>query len=117
MAQNLTFAPVVLSRLVATVAGVIALIAISTWLLHNLGIARTALAIISLGILVIFIKETLALKGTARRRMIVALILMLEAIVFFVLYSQMPTSLNFFALHNVEHEVFAFLLNPHNTKL
>ncbi|WP_272680811.1 dipeptide/tripeptide permease DtpA [Providencia sp. PROV129] len=106
------FAPVVISRLVATVIGVVALITISTWLLHNLGVARTALAIISLGILVIFIKETLALKGTARRRMIVALILMLEAIVFFVLYSQMPTSLNFFALHNVEHEVFGFSIEP-----
>lgn len=42
----------------------------------------------------------------------VALILMLEAIVFFVLYSQMPTSLNFFALHNVEHEVFGLAIEP-----
>lgn len=90
-----------------TIVGVVALIAISNWLLHNLGIARAALAVISLGILVIFIKEMMALKGIARRRMGVALILMLEAIVFFVLYSQMPTSLNFFALHNVEHEVLA----------
>jgi POT family proton-dependent oligopeptide transporter len=35
--------------------------------------------------------------------MIVAFILMLQAIIFFVLYSQMPTSLNFFAIRNVEH--------------
>ncbi len=106
------FEPIVIPKLLATIVGVIALIALSNWLLYNLGIARTALAIISLGILVIFIKETLALKGIARRRMIVALILMLEAIVFFVLYSQMPTSLNFFALHNVEHEVLGFSIEP-----
>ncbi|NIH23124.1 dipeptide/tripeptide permease DtpA [Providencia heimbachae] len=106
------FEPIVIPKLLATIVGVVALIALSNWLLYNLGIARTALAIISLGILVIFIKETLALEGIARRRMIVALILMLEAIVFFVLYSQMPTSLNFFALHNVEHEVLGFSIEP-----
>lgn len=106
------FEPMVISKLLVTIVGVIALIAISTWLLYNLGIARAALGIISLGIIIIFIKETLALKGTARRRMVVALILMLEAIVFFVLYSQMPTSLNFFALHNVEHEIFGFTVEP-----
>lgn len=107
------FAPIVISKLLVTIVGVVALIVISTWLLHNLEIARAALGIISLGIIVIFIKETLALNGSARRRMIVALILMLEAIVFFVLYSQMPTSLNFFALHNVEHEIFGiFSVEP-----
>lgn len=37
--------------------------------------------------------------------MIVAFLLMLEAVVFFVLYSQMPTSLNSFAIHNVEHNI------------
>ncbi|ELZ5939066.1 dipeptide/tripeptide permease DtpA [Providencia vermicola] len=106
------FVPMVISKLLATLVGIVALIAISTWLLHNMDIARAALGIISLGIIVIFIKETVALDGIARRRMIVALILMLEAIVFFVLYSQMPTSLNFFALHNVEHEVLGFSVEP-----
>ncbi|BBG58579.1 Dipeptide and tripeptide permease A [Providencia rustigianii] len=106
------FEPVVLSKLFATIIGVVALVVISNWLLHNLGIARGVLALVSIGILVIFVKEMLALKGIARRRMVVALILMLEAIVFFVLYSQMPTSLNFFALHNVEHEVLGFAIEP-----
>ncbi|EKT58608.1 putative tripeptide transporter permease [Providencia sneebia DSM 19967] len=106
------FAPMVISKLIATLVGVVALVTISTWLLHNMDIARAALGIISLGIVIIFIKETIALKGTARRRMIVALIMMLEAIVFFVLYSQMPTSLNFFALHNVEHEILGFSVEP-----
>jgi POT family proton-dependent oligopeptide transporter len=45
------------------------------------------------------------MQGAARRKMIVAFILMLEAIIFFVLYSQMPTSLNFFAIRNVEHSI------------
>jgi len=45
-------------------------------------------------------------------RMMVALILMLEAIVFFVLYQQMPTSLNLFAVHNVTPTLFGFSIDP-----
>ena len=44
--------------------------------------------------------------------MIVAFILMLQAIVFFVLYQQMPTSLNFFAIRNVEHELLGLTFQP-----
>jgi POT family proton-dependent oligopeptide transporter len=36
-----------------------------------------------------------------RLRMFVALVLMIEGICFFILYQQMPTSLNLFAVHNV----------------
>lgn len=39
-------------------------------------------------------------------RMLIAFILMLEAIVFFVLYQQMPTSLTLFAVHNVIPTLF-----------
>ena len=60
---------------------------------------------VALGIVIIFAKEAFAMQGAARRKMIVAFILMLEAIIFFVLYSQMPTSLNFFAIRNVEHSI------------
>ena len=41
-----------------------------------------------------------------------AFILMIEAIVFYVLYAQMPTSLNFFAINNVHHEILGFTINP-----
>ncbi|MCF6767258.1 oligopeptide:H+ symporter [Thiotrichales bacterium 19S11-10] len=55
-----------------------------------------------------------------RNRMIIALVLMLQAIVFFTLYQQMPTSLNFFAAHNVDRTLGSWeipaaefqLLNP-----
>ena len=77
------------------------LAAVATWLLHNQGIARAVLAVVALGIVIIFAKEAFAMQGAARRKMIVAFILMLEAIIFFVLYSQMPTSLNFFAIRNL----------------
>ena len=106
------FEPLVMSKLLATIVGVVGLVALSTWLLHNVGVARAALGVIICVIFFIFTKETLALKGAARRKMIVAFILMLQAVVFFVLYNQMPTSLNFFAVHNIEHVVFGFNIEP-----
>lgn len=71
-----------------------------------------ALGVVAFGIVVIFGKEAFAMKGAARRKMIVAFILMLEAIIFFVLYSQMPTSLNFFAIRNVEHTILGTAVRP-----
>ncbi|MGY5957279.1 dipeptide/tripeptide permease DtpA [Kosakonia sp. BK9b] len=106
------FAPVRVGYLLATIVGIVVLVAIATWLLHNQGIARMVLGVVALCIICIFAKETFALKGAARRKMIVAFILMLQAIVFFVLYSQMPTSLNFFAIRNVEHTLFGIAFEP-----
>ncbi len=106
------FLPLQWGRLAMVLVGVVVLIVVSTWLLHNQFIARLVLGVISAGIIVIFAKETFALKGAARRKMIVAFLMMIEAIVFFVLYSQMPTSLNFFAIHNVEHTAFGLTFEP-----
>lgn len=106
------FKPLNVNKLLMVLVGVAALVCISSWLLHNQSIARWALAIISLGIILVFAKETFTLKGIARRKMIVAFLLMLEAVVFFVLYSQMPTSLNFFAIHNVNHTLFGLSFQP-----
>ncbi|MEX5769033.1 dipeptide/tripeptide permease DtpA [Serratia nematodiphila] len=106
------FKPLHLPKLLMVLVSIVALIAVSSWLLHNQVIARWALALVSAGIVLVFAKETFALHGAARRKMIVAFLLMLEAVVFFVLYSQMPTSLNFFAIHNVEHSIFGVAFEP-----
>ncbi|XTZ36669.1 dipeptide/tripeptide permease DtpA [Salmonella enterica] len=106
------FEPLRIGYLLATIVGVVVLIAVATWLLHNQGIARMVLGVVALAIICIFAKETFALQGAARRKMIVAFILMLQAIVFFVLYSQMPTSLNFFAIRNVEHSLIGLTFEP-----
>ncbi|WP_241606536.1 dipeptide/tripeptide permease DtpA [Rosenbergiella epipactidis] len=106
------FAPLQWRKLFMTLIGVVVLIALATGLLHHQDIARMALGVIAVGIVLVFLKETLKLKGSERRKMIVAFIMMLEAIVFFVLYMQMPTSLNFFAIHNVEHQISGFSFQP-----
>ncbi|MGX5026412.1 dipeptide/tripeptide permease DtpA [Enterobacter asburiae] len=106
------FEPINLRSLVWVIGGIILFIFLATWLLHHQSIARTVLGLIALAIFFIFCKEIHAENGVARRKMVVALILMLQAIIFFVLYSQMPTSLNFFAIHNVEHSVMGITFDP-----
>ena len=44
--------------------------------------------------------------------MFVAFILMIEAVLFYILYAQMPTSLNFFAIRNVEHSILGLAFEP-----
>ncbi|MDU4940534.1 MAG: dipeptide/tripeptide permease DtpA [Mixta calida] len=106
------FAPLNLGKLLMTLIGVVVLITVATWLLHHQFIARIVLGVIALGIILVFAKEAFALQGAARRKMIVAFLLMVEAIVFFVLYMQMPTSLNFFAIRNVEHSILGIAFEP-----
>ena len=50
-----------------------------------------------------FLKIAFKLTGKERAKMLVAFVLIVEGIVFFVLYNQMPTSLTFFALHNINN--------------
>lgn len=104
--------PLHAGKMMLTLLGIVLLVAIATWLLHHQDIARVALAVVSLCIVLLFIKITLQLQGVARRKMIVAFVLMMEATVFFTLYGQMPTSLNFFAIHNVEHTIFGIAIEP-----
>lgn len=106
------FAPLQMGKLLMTLVGVVLLVALATWMLHHQAIARIVLGVIALGIILIFAKEAFSLHGASRRKMIVAFLLMLEAIVFFVLYMQMPTSLNFFAIRNVEHTILGITFEP-----
>ncbi|WP_380180520.1 dipeptide/tripeptide permease DtpA [Kalamiella sp. sgz302252] len=106
------FQPLHMGKLLATLIGIVALVVMATWMLHHQDIARLVLAAIAAGIVLVFAKETFALQGAARRKMIVAFLLMVEAIVFFVLYMQMPTSLNFFAIRNVEHSILGLAFQP-----
>lgn len=57
-----------------------------------------------------FLKTALFLKGQERMRMLVAFVLILQGVLFFVMYYQMPTSLTFFALHNINNHVFGFTI-------
>ncbi len=106
------FAPVNRHHLLYVIIGTVIACFVSGWVLEHIIVAHIALALVSAGIILIFIRETFALTGAARRKMIVAFVLMLEAVIFFVLYSQMPLSLNFFAIHNTVHSLFGIAVEP-----
>lgn len=86
--------------------GIVSIIAIVTWLLHHQDIARIILAIISVLVVTAYFKIMSKQNIVNKKKMLLALILMLQAIVFFVLYNQMFTSLTFFAVHNVQKQLF-----------
>jgi len=106
------FFPIKWNLFLTIIIGILILIPFSVWLLHHQKITRIALSIIIFGIFLIFFYETFHLKGISRRKMLVAFLMMLEATIFFILYSQMPTSINLFTIHNVERNLFGLNFEP-----
>ncbi len=80
--------------------------------MHNVEVANLVLIVLSIVVTIIFFRQAFKLDKTGRNKMFVAFVLMLEAVVFYILYAQMPTSLNFFAINNVHHEVSWFFHQP-----
>ncbi len=97
--------PLSIPKLLITIAGIIIMVIASAWMLTHLLVAHWLLGIIGAVVFFIFFKLIFESKGVQRGKMIVALVLILEAIAFFTLYQQMPTSLNFFAIKNVDRNV------------
>ncbi|ARD39714.1 dipeptide/tripeptide permease DtpB [Edwardsiella ictaluri] len=104
--------PLNYGKLLLVLAGAVVMIAICAWLMHNVGVANIVLIALSAVVLYFFFREAFKQDKTGRNRMFVAFILMVEAVLFYILYAQMPTSLNFFAINNVRHELLGFAINP-----
>ncbi|MCP4179071.1 MAG: MFS transporter [bacterium] len=93
------------------IIGLIIMTFISAWLLKNLLVTNILLGvalIVTFGILFKFIFA--AKNKQERNNFIVCFVLIVEAIVFFMLYNQMPTSLNLFAIRNTNHMVFGLTI-------
>ena len=104
--------PLNYGKLLLVLAGSVVMIAICAWLMHNVGVANIVLIAVSVVVIYFFFREAFKQDTHGRNRMFVAFILMLEAVLFYILYAQMPTSLNFFAINNVRHEILGFAINP-----
>ncbi len=91
--------------------GVLAFTLSSAYLLQHVMIAKNLLwtitALVVLTYAYIMKKESHA----SFMRMLVAFVLMLEAVIFFTLYQQMPTSLNLFAVNNVVPHFLGFTID------
>ena len=95
----------------AVIFGVFVFTEASAYLLQHVMLAKNLFWIITFVVLCAYAylmsKETKA----SYMRMLVALVLMLEAVIFFTLYQQMPTSLNLFAVHNVIPNFFGITID------
>jgi POT family proton-dependent oligopeptide transporter len=85
---------------------------IAAYLLQHVMLAKNllwAITILVVGVYMLMMRK----QGKASfMRMLVALALMIEAVIFFTLYQQMPTSLNLFAVHNVIPTFFGISIDP-----
>ena len=64
-----------------------------------------------------FLYQTLTLEGFAKTKQSIAILLIVEAIIFFVIYNQMNTTLILFAKHNVANQLFGFSISPAHYQL
>ncbi|HBM15937.1 MAG TPA: hypothetical protein DD381_06300 [Lentisphaeria bacterium] len=93
-------------KFVLTVIFIIVSICVSAWLLKNLSVTKWLLSASFLVVLAVMVKILLTIKEKESKiRFLVCVVLMFEAIFFYVLYQQMPTSLNLFAIRNVYHSI------------
>ncbi|OGO93880.1 MAG: dipeptide/tripeptide permease [Coxiella sp. RIFCSPHIGHO2_12_FULL_44_14] len=94
------------------VVGIVALTTASRYLLHHVMITNALVWVATAIAMIIYFGYMRREKKTSRIRMFIALVLMFEAICFFVLYQQMPTSLTLFAVNNVRPTLFGITLDP-----
>jgi len=94
-------------------AVIVVIIIISASLLEHLSIARTLLVVAIILIIGLCIRLLVkAETSSERKKLAVALVLIIEAISFYVLYQQRATSINLFTIRNTVHSVFGIPLDP-----
>ncbi|MGV3740647.1 MAG: peptide MFS transporter [Gammaproteobacteria bacterium] len=79
-----------------------------------------AMVLLSLGCaigIIWFCGKTWALSGITRLKQGIAILLIFEAIIFFVIYNQMNTTLILFAKHNVHNQLFDITFSPAHYQL
>lgn len=86
----------------------------STYLLQYISGTRWLICIVSALVFSYYGKCMYKESRLSQIRMVIALILMTEAVGFFTLYQQMPTSLTLFAVHNVRPILLGVAFDPQN---
>lgn len=100
------------SQWLIIIAVIFAMTELAAHLLQHVMLAKNLMWIIMCGALVIYCLMMRKENKVTVMKMLVALALMVEAVVFFTLYQQMPTSVNLFAVHNVFPQLFGITIDP-----
>ncbi len=106
------FLPLNKEKIILTTIGIASSILIINYLLQNEFLTNKIVEITILITLYIFVKNFIKLNPNEKKKMIVVSTLIIEATIFFTLYNQMPTSLNFFAIRNVKHNILGLNIDP-----
>ena len=91
---------------------IIAFIAFSAYLLAHPMMARKIICMIMGIFVLVYFRYVLQAKDKERVRLLLVFALMIEAIVFFTLYQQMPTSINVFAVNHVSPTLLGIRIDP-----
>lgn len=84
----------------------------SAYLLRHVILTKHILWWVTFGVISVYFFYMRRESKPSRMRMLLALILMLEAVAFFTLYQQMPMSLNLFAVNHVRTHFFSMAFDP-----
>lgn len=106
------FEPLSLGDIVILLSIVIGISGVSMLLLSHLYIAYTTLYCAAIVALLMIFREIKLSNNQEREKLIVCLFLIIEAVGFYVLYQQMPTSLNLFVLRCTDHMILGFPIEP-----
>jgi POT family proton-dependent oligopeptide transporter len=95
-------------KLLVVLAGGVVVVFISTIILKYTGVARGFVWAAAGCVALIFAWLIFRSRHSERAGIIIALVLVIETVFFFIFYQQMSTSLNLFALRNVDTEFWIF---------
>lgn len=105
--------PLTAKMFIPVLIGVVALCYACSLLLKHVALTKSLLVAVVVIVCLLYGYYMLKEKSSgSRKKMGVAFILMIEGVIFFTLYQQMPTSINFFAIHHVSSTIFGFAVNP-----
>lgn len=100
------------SGMLRLIAYIVTIYALTLFAYSHVYVASTIIAS-GCGIGIIwFLRKTLTLKGLVRDKQMIALLLIVEAVVFFVIYNQMNSTLILFAENNSDHNLFGLTVSP-----
>lgn len=104
--------PVAFRMLMSMSGLIIALTAVCVFCLYHFTLSGWAILIAGVIIFAVFFVQIIRAPIQERKSLFVCFILIIQAVIFFVLYLQIPTSLNFFALRNVEPVFLGMPIEP-----
>lgn len=100
-----------------TIFYLFAIYAFTLFAFSHVHVATILLGIGCIGGIFWFLYKTLSLQGCSKTKQCIAILLTIEAIIFFVIYNQMNTTLILFAKHNVANVFFGMGFSPAHYQL